>query len=317
MTDFQSSELINCVNIYMLRKVENYGPRLLREELKRPGIVLVPGVFNALTALIAQDLGFKAVYVSGAAITASMAMPDLGLITMDEMARVVRYITDAVDIPVIVDVDTGYGEVLNVMRTVREFEKAGAAGVQIEDQVLPKKCGHLSGKVLIPAEEMAKKIKAAAEARRNPDFVIIARTDAVGVSGFEDAVERAELYIEAGADVIFPEALRSEEEFKQFAERIKAPLLANMTEFGVSPLVSAKRLEEFGYKFVIYPVTALRVAMYFVREVYRAIAVEGTQKAWLDKMLTRSELYQLIKYHNYEEIDNQIAKYIALKRSYG
>jgi methylisocitrate lyase len=213
-----------------------------------------------------------------------------------------------VDIPVIVDIDTGYGEALNVMRAVREFEAVGAAGIQLEDQVLPKKCGHLSGKALIPPEEMAKKVKAAVEARRSPDFVIIARTDAVGVTGFEDAVERANLYLEVGADVIFPEALRTEEEFREFAKRVKAPLLANMTEFGVSPLIPAKRLEEYGYKFVIFPVTALRVAMYAIREVFKSIIEEGTQAAWLSKMFTRKELYELIRYYDYEKLDSEIAK---------
>jgi methylisocitrate lyase len=292
----------------LFRKERSDGARALREELRRPGVVLVPGVFNALTALMAQSLGFKAVYVSGAAVTASMALPDLGLITMDEMVKTVKYIVDAVDIPVIVDIDTGYGEALNVMRAVREFEAVGAAGVQIEDQVMPKKCGHLSGKALIPPDEMAKKIRAAMEARRNPDFVIIARTDAVGVTGFEDAVERAQLYLEVGADVIFPEALRSEEEFREFARRVKAPLLANMTEFGVSPLIPAKKLEEWGYKFVIFPVTALRVAMYAVREVFRTILEEGTQAVWLDRMFTRRELYELIRYYDYEKLDSEIAK---------
>jgi methylisocitrate lyase len=292
----------------LFRKERGDGARALREELRRPGIVLVPGVFNALTALMAQNLGFKAVYVSGAAVTASMALPDLGLITMDEMVKTVKYIVDAVDIPVIVDIDTGYGEALNVMRAVREFEAVGAAGIQLEDQVLPKKCGHLSGKALIPPEEMAKKVKAAVEARRSPDFVIIARTDAVGVTGFEDAVERANLYLEVGADVIFPEALRTEEEFREFARRVKAPLLANMTEFGVSPLIPAKRLEEYGYKFVIFPVTALRVAMYAIREVFKTIMEEGTQAAWLNKMFTRKELYELIRYYDYEKLDSEIAK---------
>ncbi|MGC9131302.1 MAG: methylisocitrate lyase [Pyrobaculum sp.] len=294
----------------LFRKSRADGAALLREELRRPGIVLVPGVFNALTALMAQQLGFRAVYVSGAAVTASMALPDLGLITLDEMVRAVKYIVDAVDIPVIVDADTGYGEALNVMRAVREFEAVGAAGIQLEDQVLPKKCGHLSGKAVVPPDEMAKKIRAAVEARRSPDFVIIARTDAVGVTGFEDAVERAQLYLEAGADVIFPEALRTEEEFREFARRIKAPLLANMTEFGVSPLIPAKRLEEFGYKFVIFPVTALRVAMHAIREVFRAIMNEGTQARWLDKMFTRKELYDLIKYYDYEKLDAEISRYI-------
>ncbi|MEM3326231.1 MAG: methylisocitrate lyase [Thermoproteus sp.] len=276
--------------------------------MKRPGIVMVPGVYDVITALLVQSMGFKAAYVSGAAVTASLGLPDLGLITMDEMTRVVRYIASSVDIPLIVDIDTGYGEALNVVRAVVEFEKAGAAGIQIEDQVLPKKCGHLSGKQVIPADEMAKKIKAAVEARRNPDFVIVARTDARGVTGFDDAVERAKLYLEAGADVIFPEALESEKEFAEFAQRVKAPLLANMTEFGKSPLIPAKRLEEYGYKFVIYPVTLLRVALGAMREALRTIAESGTQEPLVQKMMTRRELYELIGYYDYEEFDRRIAE---------
>lgn len=280
----------------------------LRRELGRPGIVLTPGVYDVISALLVQSMGFKAAYVSGAAVTASLGLPDLGVVTMDEMVRVVSYIANAVDIPLIVDIDTGYGEALNVVRAVGAFERAGAAGVQIEDQVLPKKCGHLSGKQVVPPDEMAKKIRAAAEARRNPDFVIVARTDARGVTGFEDAVERAKIYLEAGADVIFPEALESEEEFAEFAKRIKAPLLANMTEFGKSPLIPAKRLEEFGYKFVIFPVTLLRMALGAMREALRVILEQGTQKPILDKMMTRKELYDLISYYEYEEFDRKIAE---------
>ncbi|CCC82126.1 methylisocitrate lyase [Thermoproteus tenax] len=282
----------------------------LRAELKRPGIVIVPGVYDVISALLVQSMGFKAAYVSGAAVTASLGLPDLGLITMDEMVRVVRYIASSVDIPLIVDIDTGYGEALNVVRAVVEFERAGAAGVQIEDQVLPKKCGHLSGKHVVPPDEMAKKIKAAAEARRNPDFVIVARTDARGVTGLEDAIERAQLYLEAGADVIFPEALESEAEFAEFARRIKAPLLANMTEFGKSPLMPAKRLEELGYKFVIYPVTLLRVALGAMREALRTISELGTQEPLLSKMMTRKELYELIGYYDYEKFDSRISEII-------
>ncbi|MBP1449668.1 MAG: methylisocitrate lyase [Thermoproteus sp.] len=280
----------------------------LRRELGRPGIVVTPGVYDAISALLVQSMGFKAGYVSGAAVTATLGLPDLGIITMDEMVKTVSYIASAVDIPLIVDIDTGYGEALNVVRAVREFERAGAAGVQIEDQVLPKKCGHLSGKQVIPAEDMAKKIRAAVEARRNPDFVIVARTDARGVTGFEDAVERAKLYLEVGADVIFPEALESEEEFAEFAKRVKAPLLANMTEFGKSPLIPAKRLEEFGYKFVIFPVTLLRVALGAMREALQTIKEAGTQTPILQRMMTRRELYELIGYYDYEEFDKKIAE---------
>lgn len=280
----------------------------LRRELGRPGIVVMPGVYDVISALLVQSMGFKAGYVSGAAVTATLGLPDLGIITMDEMVKTASYIASAVDIPLIVDIDTGYGEALNVVRAVREFERAGAAGVQIEDQVLPKKCGHLSGKQAIPAEDMAKKIRAAVEARRNPDFVIVARTDARGVTGFEDAVERARLYLEVGADVIFPEALESEEEFAEFAKRVKAPLLANMTEFGKSPLIQAKRLEELGYKFVIFPVTLLRVALGAMREALQTIKEAGTQTPILQRMMTRRELYELIGYYDYEEFDKKIAE---------
>ncbi len=271
---------------------------------------MVPGVFNALTAILAEKMGFKAVYVSGAAVTASLGLPDLGIITMDEMVKIVSYICDSVDIPVIVDIDTGYGEVLNVVRAVREFEKIGVAAVQIEDQVLPKKCGHLSGKQLIPPFEMARKIKAIVETRRDPDFVVIARTDARGVTSFDDAVERAKIYLEAGADVIFPEALESEEEFAEFASKIRAPLLANMTEFGKSPLIEAWKLEKMGYKFAIYPVTLLRVAMHSMKKALSILREKGTQRELLPEMLTRKELYELIGYHEYEEFDREMFKNI-------
>ncbi|MCL7397318.1 MAG: methylisocitrate lyase [Thaumarchaeota archaeon] len=294
----------------IIKRRERDPVKLLREELKKPGIVMVPGVFNALTAMLAEKMGFKAVYVSGAAVTASLGLPDLGIITLDEMVKIVSYICDSIDIPVIVDIDTGYGEVLNVVRAVREFEKVGAAAVQIEDQVLPKKCGHLSGKQLIPPYEMARKIKAAAEARSNPDFVIIARTDARGVTGLEDAIRRAEIYLEAGADVIFPEALESEEEFAEFASRIKAPLLANMTEFGRSPLIEASKLENMGYKLVIYPVTLLRVAMYSMKKALSLLKERGTQRELVPEMYTRKELYELIGYYEYEEFDKKIFKNI-------
>jgi methylisocitrate lyase len=294
----------------IIKRRERDPVKLLREELKKPGIVMVPGVFNALTAMLAEKMGFKAVYVSGAAVTASLGLPDLGIITLGEMVKIVSYICDSVDIPVIVDIDTGYGEVLNVVRAVREFEKIGAAAVQIEDQVLPKKCGHLSGKQLIPPYEMARKIKAAAEARSNPDFVIIARTDARGVTGLEDAIRRAEIYLEAGADVIFPEALESEEEFAEFASRIKAPLLANMTEFGRSPLIEASKLENMGYKLVIYPVTLLRVAMYSMKKALSLLKERGTQRELVPEMYTRKELYELIGYYEYEEFDKKIFKNI-------
>lgn len=205
-------------------------------------------------------------------------MPDLGFLTLDEMATHTRWISRITTLPLIVDVDTGYGEILNVMRTVRIMEESGAAGIQIEDQILPKKCGHLSGKQLISAEDMIKKIKAAVKARTDPDFIIIARTDARGVSGLEDAITRAKLYAKAGADIIFPEALQSREEFKIFAEEIDTPLLANMTEFGKTPYITVKEFEKIGYKIVIFPVTIFRITLKAIYRALKEILEKGTQK---------------------------------------
>lgn len=292
----------------LLRAGGERPTKVLRDLLRGDGAVMVPGVFNAVTAMLAERMGFRALYLSGAALTASMGLPDLGLVTLDEVARAVTYIARAVSTPLIVDVDTGFGEALNVVRTVRELEAAGAAAVQIEDQVLPKKCGHLAGKQLVPAEDMAKKVRAAAEARRDPDFVIVARTDARGVTGLDDAVWRAQLYLEAGADVIFPEALESLDEFAEFARRVRAPLLANMTEFGRSPLIPAARLGELGYRLVIYPVTLLRVALGAMRRALRTLMEVGTQEPLLGEMMTRGELYELIAYHDYEEFDRRVSE---------
>ncbi|WP_069806400.1 methylisocitrate lyase [Vulcanisaeta thermophila] len=277
-----------------------------RERLSKPGIVIAPGAFDAFVALMIQQLGFEAVYVSGAAFSSSLGLPDLGVFTLEELARFTKYITDAVDIPVIVDTDTGFGETLNVVRTVREFESIGAAAIHIEDQELPKKCGHLSGKHVIPADEMVKKIRAAVEARRDENFLIIARTDARGVYGLEEAIWRAQAYVEAGADVIFPEALESKEEFERFAREVKAPLLANMTEFGKSPYLTAKEFEEMGYKIVIFPVTTFRVAMKAVRDALIELKEKGTQRDLLSRMLSRQEQYEVIHYWEYEEWDKEL-----------
>lgn len=280
----------------------------LRRLLKENDIIVAPGVFNPAVALLAERMGFQAVYLSGAALTGSLAMPDLGIITLTELSMFTSYISRVISIPVIVDADTGFGEVINVQRTVRELEAAGAAAIQIEDQVLPKKCGHLSGKKLIPPEEMVKKIIAAVEARKK-NTVIIARTDARAVEGLEAAVERAKLYVEAGADVIFPEALRSLEEFKAFAKALPGvPLLANMTEFGKTPYLTVDQFREAGYKIVIFPVTTFRYAMGAVREALEVLKREGTQKSLLDRMMTRWEFYELIGYKTYEERDSKIAE---------
>jgi methylisocitrate lyase len=265
--------------------------------------VAVPGVFNALVARMADRLGFRAIYLSGAALSASTGLPDVGLLTMTEFVEQARTITQATAVPLISDADTGFGEALNVERAVRHFEAAGVAGIHLEDQQLPKRCGHLSGKELVEPEVMAAKIRAAAAARQDPDFVVIARTDARGVSGFDDAVWRARLYREAGADVIFPEALESAEEFARFAREVPGPLLANMTEFGRSPNLDFASLAAMGYRMVLYPVTALRAALRAAQETLAELLHKGHQRDRIPQMLTRAELYDLLGYTAYEARD--------------
>jgi methylisocitrate lyase len=288
--------------------LEDPGGRL-RELLRSRDVIVAPGVYGPVFALLAERMGFEALYLSGAALTGFLAMPDIGLITLSELATMTRYITRVVGIPLIVDADTGFGEAINVARTVRELEDAGAAAVQIEDQVMPKKCGHLPGKSVIPAVEMMKKIRAAVDARRR-DTLIIARTDARDVEGLEGAIERAQLYVEAGADIIFPEALRSLEEFREFARRVKAPLLANMTEFGRTPYITVEEFKEAGYKIVIFPATLLRISLGAARQALEVLKREGTQRSLLDMMMTRDEFYELIGYREYEERDSRVSAYV-------
>jgi methylisocitrate lyase len=274
-----------------------------RDALKQPPL-LIPGVFNALTARLAERAGFRAVYQSGAALSASLAaVPDVGLVTQTEFAEQGRYLASAVSIPVISDADTGFGEALAVERTVATFESAGLAGLHLEDQQMPKRCGHLSGKSLVSASEMVSKLKAAVAARRDPSFVIIARTDARATEGIEAAIERAHAYIEAGADMIFPEALESPDEFGRFASAVKVPLLANMTEFGKSPLLSAAELAKLGYAAALFPVTMLRVAAKAVEDALAQLAQDGSQKGFVDRMQTRAELYELLDYTGFEARD--------------
>jgi methylisocitrate lyase len=257
----------------------------------------MPGAFNAATARLVERAGFSAVYVSGAGLAnATAGVPDIGLLTLTEVAQLAGYLADAVSIPALVDADTGFGGPANVGRTVRIFEQAGLAGIHLEDQVFPKRCGHLAGKELVPVKEMTSKIAAAARARRDEDFLIVARTDARSVEGFEAAVRYAQSYLRAGADAIFPEALESAEEFREFARRVRAPLLANMTEFGRSPLLSARQLATMGYRMIIFPLTAFRVSMKAAEKCLRDLKQSGTQRTWLDRMQTREELYDLMDY---------------------
>jgi methylisocitrate lyase len=261
------------------------------------GAVAMPGVPNASMARQVERAGFDAVYISGAGLAnATAGLPDIGLLTLTEVAQLAGYVANAVRIPAFVDADTGFGGTESAARTIVELERAGLAGCHIEDQEFPKRCGHLAGKRLIPAEEMAEKIKAAVRARRDADFVIMARTDARAVEGFDNALKRALRYVDAGADAIFPEALQTAAEFKVFAREVKAPLLANMTEFGKSPLLSVKELEELGYRMVIFPMSAFRVALRATDEFLRTLKEQGTQAASIEKMQTRKELYELLDY---------------------
>jgi methylisocitrate lyase len=272
--------------------------------LDRPGVVTVPGAHDALSGRLAQRTGFEALYLSGAALSASMALPDLGVITLEELCHATRLLVRATGLPVLVDGDTGYGEALNVMRLVRELEDAGAAAVQIEDQLLPKKCGHLNDKRLAAADDMARKIAAARRARTH--LRIIARTDAAAVS-LDDAIQRARLYREAGADILFPEALTSDDDFRTVAAAVDAPLLANMTEFGRTPYRDARAFEALGFKLVVWPVSSLRVAAKAVAELYAHLAARGETAGRLDRMLTRAELYQTLGYHDFEALDQSVA----------
>jgi methylisocitrate lyase len=266
-------------------------------ELIAKGAVMMPGVPNASMARQVEQAGFDAVYVSGAGMINSTAgMPDIGLLNRDEVVRLAGYVAHSVRIPAIVDADTGFGEGEEVSKTIRDLEKAGLAGCHIEDQEFPKRCGHLAGKTIVDLETMVARIKAAVGARKDKDFVIIARTDARGVEDFKGAVKRAEKYLEAGADAIFPEALQTADEFRDFAKEIKAPLMANMTEFGKSPLLSFKQLADFGYRMVIFPQSAFRVSMKASAKFFAALKKAGTQNDWLEQMQTRQELYDLLDY---------------------
>ncbi|MDM7850833.1 methylisocitrate lyase [Pseudochrobactrum kiredjianiae] len=281
-----------------------------RELMNKPGIVQLPGAHNGMAAIQARNAGFEGLYLSGAAMTASMGLPDLGIITVDEVAFFIRQIARSSGLPLVVDGDTGYGEALNVMHMVRTFEDAGAGAVHIEDQLLPKKCGHLNDKKLATADDMAAKVAAAAKARRH--LYLIARTDAAASEGMDGAVARAKMYMDAGADAIFPEALNTAEMFREFAKHMPGvPLLANMTEFGRTPFFTAQEFEEMGYKMVIWPVSSLRVANKAQEKLYATLKRDASTKAMVDEMQTRAELYDAIGLHQYEELDRSIIKTIV------
>lgn len=274
------------------------------------GILQLPGTHNGMAALQAKAAGFEALYLSGAAMTASMGLPDLGIITVDEAVFFIRQIARASGLPILVDGDTGYGEALNVMHMVRCFEDAGAGAVHIEDQLLPKKCGHLNDKKLADARDMAAKVAAAARARRH--LYLIARTDAAASEGLDGAVARAKLYVEAGADAIFPEALTSGEMFREFARRMGGvPLLANMTEFGRTPFFTSAEFREMGYRMVIWPVSSLRVANKAQANLFSVLKRDGGAHNLIGEMQTRAELYELIGLKDYEALDASIVETIV------
>ncbi len=287
----------------MIRPPLNSPGALLRAQMKE-GIVVMPGAFSALSALAAYKMGAKAVYLSGGAITNSLlGMPDIALTTLNEMSGVAAQACQVAPVPILCDADTGFGETWNVTRTIIEMERAGLAGVHLEDQVSPKRCGHLDGKDVISTAQMCSKLRAACDAKRDSNFVVVARTDARGVEGLDAAIERAKAYLDAGADAIFPEGLADESEFAAFRAGVDAPLLANMTEFGKTPLISAGRFGELGYQMVIFPVTALRIMLKTIEEFYGDLLATGTQAGWMDRMRTRAQLYDTIDYPEYTAQD--------------
>lgn len=276
--------------------------------VKKETVLQIPGAHDAMAGLVAKQAGFEALYLSGAAYTASRGLPDLGIVTSGEVAERAKDIARATNLPLLVDIDTGFGGVLNVVRTAREMAEANVAAVQLEDQQLPKKCGHLNGKNVVTKEEMMQKI--AAIKKVAPTLYVVARTDARAIEGLDNAIDRAKAYVEAGADAIFPEALQNEEEFRKVAEAVDAPLLANMTEFGKTPYLTAEEFGELGFDMVIYPVSSLRVAAKAYERIFQLIRDKGTQKQCLEDMQTRKELYETIQYDQFEALDEGISKTI-------
>ncbi|GAB3129140.1 methylisocitrate lyase [Tsukamurella serpentis] len=286
----------------------------LRAALASTSIARLPGAFNPLTAKLIEEIGFEGVYVSGAVVAADLALPDIGLTTLTEVATRAQQIARVSELPTLVDADTGFGEPMSAARTVTVLEDAGLAGLHLEDQVNPKRCGHLDGKAVIPVGEAVRRLRAAVAARRDRDFVICARTDAAGIEGIDAAVDRARAYADAGADLIFTEALHTPADFERFRAAVEVPLLANMTEFGKSELIDAGTLESIGYNAVIYPVSTLRLAMFAAEEGLRAIAATGSQRDLLGRMQPRSRLYELLQYQRYNEFDTGIFDF-TLSRS--
>ncbi|MEU0000539.1 methylisocitrate lyase [Streptomyces microflavus] len=280
--------------------------RIFREQLASGRLLRMPGAINPYSARLIQEAGFEAVYLSGAVLAAELALPDIGLTSSTEIAARAQQIARVTDLPALIDADTGFGEPMNAARTVQLMEDAGLAGLHLEDQVNPKRCGHLDGKTLVAREDMVRKVRAAADARRDPDFLLMARTDARGPEGLEAAIDRAKAYVDAGADAVFPEALADEGEFEAFRAAVDVPLLANMTEFGKGPLLDTATLESLGYNIALYPVTLFRLAMGAVEDGLRTLAADGGQQALLPRMQTRSRLYEVLGYEEYGAFDSAV-----------
>ncbi len=280
--------------------------RELRRQLQSGKLMRYPGAFSPLVGRVVADLGFDGIYISGAALSADLALPDIGLTTLTEIVDRGGRIAAATSLPSLIDADTGFGEPLNVARTISALEDAGLAGCHLEDQVNPKRCGHLDNKAVVDPQEMVRRIRAAVRARRDPAFLICARTDARGVEGLDAAIERAKAYVDAGADMVFPEALADEREFETFRAALQVPLLANMTEFGKSQLLTAAMLESLGFNMVIYPVTTLRLAMGAIEDALQVLKDDGTQESLIARIQTRTRLYELLRYESYTAFDSDV-----------
>lgn len=281
--------------------------------LKSGKLLRFPGAMNPLTAMMIEQKGFDGVYISGAVLSADLGLPDIGLTTLSEVAGRGHQIARVTELPSIIDIDTGFGEPMSAARTVQVMEEQGIAGCHLEDQENPKRCGHLDNKSVLPAADVVKKIAAAAKAKRDPNFILIARTDARASEGLEKAIDRAKAYVDAGADMIFPEAMADESEFEAMRKALKVPLLTNMTEFGKSKLLTTAQLEKLGYNLVIYPVTTLRLAMGAIDRGLDVIKKEGTQESLLDVMQHRKDLYALLRYEDYNSFDQNIFNFTIKK----
>lgn len=280
--------------------------KALRQGLDSGKLLRFPGAFSPLVAQLIEDIGFEGIYISGAVLSNDLGYPDIGLTTLSEVSQRGRQIARVTNLPSIIDIDTGFGEPMNVMRSIVELHELGISGCHLEDQINPKRCGHLDNKGLVETAEMVRKVKAASDAKRDPNFILMARTDARASEGLAKAIDRAKAYVDAGADMIFPEALQDEKEFETFRKEISVPLLANMTEFGKSKLLSTSTLEGLGFNMVIYPVTSLRLAMKAVEDAFRSLMKEGTQEHLVEKMQHRKRLYELVRYEDYNDFDKNV-----------